>query len=69
MVGSKVIFLGGRSGLNKTFAPMARFFTHRFIITLRAAMDWESHQMIIKTIFLSEILDVEINIDKPEDFV
>ena len=32
-------------------------------------MDWEIHQMNVKTMFLNEILEVEIYMDLSEDFV
>ena len=58
-----------RVDFNETFAPVAKFITIRCILALGAAMDWEIHQMDVKTTFLNGILEVEIYMDQPEDFV
>ena len=45
------------------------FITIRCILTLGAAMDWEIHQIDVKTTFLNGILEVEIYMDQPEGFL
>ena len=39
--------------INKTFALVAKFITIICILTLRAAMDWEIHQMDINATFFN----------------
>ena len=58
-----------RVDFNETFALVAKFITIRCIRTLGAAMNWDIHQMDVKTTFLNEILKVKIYMDQPEDFV
>ncbi len=54
---------------DETFAPVAKFITIRCILAIGAAMDWEIHQMDVKTAFLNGVLEVEIYMDQPEGFV
>jgi hypothetical protein len=49
-----------------TFAPVAKFFTIRCILAIAAAMNWEIHQMDVKTAFLNSVV---IYMDQPEGFV
>ena len=54
---------------DETFAPMAKFITIRCILAIVAAMDWEIHQMDVKTTFLNGVLEAVIYMDQPEGFV
>jgi hypothetical protein len=54
---------------DETFAPVAKFITIRCILAIAAAMDWEIHQMDVKTAFLNGVLEVVIYMDQPEEFV
>ena len=38
-------------------------------LPLRAAMDWEIHQMDMETIFFDKILDVKVYMNQPKGFV
>ena len=58
-----------RVDFNETFAHVAKFITIRCILALGTAMDLEIHQMDVKTVFLNEILEVEIYMDPLEGFV
>jgi hypothetical protein len=55
---------------DETFAPVAnKFITIRCILAIAAAMDWEIHQMDVKTTFLNGVLEVFIYMNQPEGFV
>ena len=54
---------------NETFAPVAEFITIKCILALRAAVNWEIHQMNVETMFLNGLLEMEIYMNQPEDFV
>jgi hypothetical protein len=54
---------------DETFAPMAKFITIRLILAIAAAMDWEIHQIDVKTAFLNGVLEVVIYMNQPEGFV
>ena len=54
---------------NETFASVAKFITITCILTLRAAMNWEIHQMNVKITFSNGILEVKIYMDQLNDFV
>ena len=54
---------------SKTFAPVAKFNTIRVILALAAAMGLEIHQMVVKTAFLNDKLDVVIYMEQSEGFV
>ncbi|HEV7738443.1 MAG TPA: reverse transcriptase domain-containing protein, partial [Chlamydiales bacterium] len=53
----------------ETFAPVARLDSLRFLLALAAALDWEIHQIDIKTAFLNGDLEEEIYMEQPEGFV
>ncbi len=53
----------------ETFTPVAKFITIRIILAIAAAMDWDIHQMDVKTAFLNGVLEVVIYMDQPEGFV
>ncbi|HEV7736248.1 MAG TPA: reverse transcriptase domain-containing protein, partial [Chlamydiales bacterium] len=53
----------------ETFAPVARLDSLRFLLALAAALDWEIHQIDIKTAFLNGELEEEIYMEQPEGFV
>ncbi|HEV7735995.1 MAG TPA: reverse transcriptase domain-containing protein, partial [Chlamydiales bacterium] len=53
----------------ETFAPVARLDSLQFLLALAATMDWEVHQIDIKTAFFSNgTLEEEIYMDQPEGF-
>ena len=54
---------------NKTFAPVAKFFHFGCILALGAALNWEIHQMDVKTIFFNKVLEVEIYMDQLKGFI
>jgi hypothetical protein len=58
-----------RVDFDETFAPVAKFITIRCILAIAAAMNWEIHQMDVKTAFLNGVLEVVIYMDQPEGFV
>ena len=47
----------------ETFAPDARYFSIRTIISLAAEMGWRFHHMDIKTSFLNEVIEEEVYIE------
>ena len=54
-----------QEGLNyeKTFFPVVRFALIRLILAIVAHMDFELHQMNVKTLFLNGELEEEIYMD------
>ena len=46
---------------NEIFVLVAKFISIRFILAIEVAMDLEIHQMDVKTTFLNEVLEVEID--------
>ena len=54
---------------NETFAPMAKFITFTYILAIKTTMDWEIHQIDVKTTFFNNVLEVEIYMDLPEEFI
>ena len=54
---------------NETFAPVAKVSTIRCILALGAKMDFEMHQMDMKTAFLNGNLEDDIYMDQPQGFV
>ena len=54
---------------NETFALVANFSTIRCILALGAIMDFEMHQMDVKTAFLNSNLEEAIYMDQPQGFV
>jgi transposase InsO family protein len=57
-----------RAGIDytDTFAPVTRMESVRAILHIGAAMDWEIHQMDIKTAFLHGELKEEVYMEQPE---
>jgi hypothetical protein len=53
---------------DETFAPVARYSSIISILALLAQMGWLIHQMDVKTVFLNEIIEEEVYIEKPEGF-
>jgi hypothetical protein len=53
---------------NKTFAPIAKFVSIRYILALVAIEDMEIHQMEVKITFLNGDLEEEIYMEQPEGF-
>ena len=49
------------------FAPVARFESLRFLMTLAAVMDYEAHQMDVKTAFLNGKMDKEVYMEQYQD--
>ena len=54
---------------NEIFAPVIRMEVLRLLLTLGALMDYEIHQMDVKTAFLNGDIDVDIYMRQPEGFV
>ena len=52
----------------ETFAPVAKFATVRIMLALAAQMDWEVHQMDVKTAFLYPDIQDEVYMTLPEGF-
>eukprot|EP00253_Pinus_taeda_P027421 PITA_27421 len=52
----------------ETFAPIARYSSIRFIISLAAQIGWEIHQMDVKTSFLNGVIEEEVYIKQPKGF-
>ena len=42
------------------FAPVARYSSIRFILSLSAQMGWKMHQMDVKTSFLNIVIKEEV---------
>jgi len=51
---------------NHTFAPVARWDSIRFILSLTAIYDWELRHLDVKTAFLNGILKEEVYLRRPE---
>ena len=47
---------------NEIFAPMVKLITIRCILAIKVAIDWEIHQMDVKTTIFNGVLKVEIYI-------
>ena len=54
---------------NEIFAPVIRMEVLRLLLTIAAMLDFEIHQMDVKTAFLNGYLDEEIYMEQPEGFV
>ena len=54
---------------NETFAPVVKYSSIRCLLSLAAHLDWEVHQMDVKTAFLNGDLEEEIYMQQPEGFV
>eukprot|EP00253_Pinus_taeda_P023341 PITA_23341 len=53
---------------DETFAPVARYSFIRLMLALSAHMDWNIHQMDVKTAFLNGKIEEEVYIEQPEGF-
>ncbi|KAF1323990.1 Integrase catalytic core protein, partial [Globisporangium splendens] len=54
---------------NEIFAPVIRMEVLRLLLTIAALLDYEIHQMDVKTAFLNGKLDDEIYMEQPDGFV
>ncbi|OWY92968.1 Gag-pol Polyprotein, partial [Phytophthora megakarya] len=54
---------------NEIYAPVIRMEVLRLLLTIAALLDFEIHQMDVKTAFLNGTLDDEIYMKQPEGFV
>ena len=52
----------------ETFAPVARYTSIRFVLSLVAQMGSKIHQMDVKTTFLNGVIEEEVYIEQPEGF-
>jgi len=53
----------------EVFAPVARLKTIKMVISLAAQNKWKIYQMDVKSAFLNEILEEEINVEQPMGYV
>ena len=53
----------------EVFAPVTRLKTIRTVIALAAQKRWQIHQMDAKSAFLNGLLEEEVFIDQPIDYV
>ena len=60
-----------RAGIDytDTFAPVMRMESVQALLHIGAAMDWEIHQMDIKTVFLHGELQEDVYMEQPEGCV
>jgi Reverse transcriptase (RNA-dependent DNA polymerase) len=54
---------------DKTFSPVARFESLQLLLALAVLLDWEIHQMDVKSVFLNGLLDEEIFMEQPYGFI
>lgn len=54
---------------DEIFSPVIRMEVLRLLLTIAALLNFEVHQMDVKTAFLHGVLDVEIYMEQPEGFV
>ena len=52
----------------ETFAPIARCYSIKPILSLSVRMGWHIHQMDVKIVFLNGIIEEEVFIEQPEGF-
>ena len=50
------------------FALVSRFTSIKTILSLAAKMKWKLHQMDVKTTFLNDVIEDEVDIERPLDF-
>ena len=50
------------------FQRVTRYCSIRSILTLSAQMGWHIHQMDVKTVFLTEVIEEEVYIEQLEGF-
>uniref|UniRef100_H3G5D2 Reverse transcriptase Ty1/copia-type domain-containing protein n=1 Tax=Phytophthora ramorum TaxID=164328 RepID=H3G5D2_PHYRM len=53
---------------NEIFSPVIRMEVLRLLLTIAALLDFEIHQMDVKTVFLNGTLEEEIYMAQPEGF-
>jgi hypothetical protein len=53
----------------ETFTQVSRYTSIRTIISHASFMGWKSHQMDVKTVFCNGVIEEEVYIEKPQDFV
>jgi hypothetical protein len=51
-----------------TLSPVANYSYIRDIISIASIMRWRIHQMDVKIVFLNEIIEEEVYIEKPQGF-
>ena len=54
---------------DETFAPVARYTSIRSVISIAFVMGWKLHQMDVKIAFLNGVIEEEVYIEQPRDFV
>ena len=52
----------------KTFTLVANYISIRTVIPLATQMEWEIHQMDVKTTFMNGVIEEEVYIEQPEGF-
>ena len=52
----------------ETFSPIAKYSSIWTIISLATEMDWDVHQMDVKTAFLNGVIEEEVYIEQLEGF-
>jgi hypothetical protein len=52
----------------ETFAPVARYTSIRFIMSLASVFGWHLYQMDVKTTFLNGLIEEEVYINQPRGF-
>ena len=50
---------------DETFAPVAHYTSIISLLSIVAKMDWNIHQMDVKTAFLNGIIQEEIYVEQP----
>jgi hypothetical protein len=51
---------------SETFAPVARYYSIRVMISIVAELGWKIHHMDVKTTFLNGVIEEEVYIEQPE---
>ncbi|OWY97078.1 putative mitochondrial protein [Phytophthora megakarya] len=54
---------------DETFAPVAKFTSIRVLLSLAAKDNLTVHQMDVKTAFLNSLLDEDIYMAQPDEFI
>ena len=52
----------------ETFAPTTRYTTITSLVSLVATMEWNIHEMDVKTRFINGTIHEEVYIEQPEGF-
>ncbi len=53
----------------ETFAPASHLGSLRMLLSIAAINDWEIHQLDVKSAFLNGIIDKDIYIEQPHEFI